>query len=261
MNNTTYAHIEWEKQGTIATLTMNRPKKRNALSPDHMAELLDGLTTIEQDSSIAVVIIRGNGPVFSAGHDLSEMHNQDRQFFRQMFDLCSRLMEKIHAIPQPVIAQVHGIATAAGCQLVASCDLAIAADDARFATPGVKIGLFCTTPMVALSRAIPPKKAMEMLLTGEFILADEALRIGLVNRVVPTSELETATWQLAEQISSYSQLVIGLGKQAFYRQQEMTRSQAYAYAQEVITLNATCADAQEGIGAFLEKRAPVWSNT
>jgi enoyl-CoA hydratase/carnithine racemase len=225
-----------------------------------MAELLACITAIGQDTNIAVVILRGNGTVFSSGHDLGEMRDQDVPFYRKLFALCTQLMEGIHAIPQPVIAQVHGIATAAGCQLVASCDLAVAADDARFATPGVRIGLFCSTPLVALSRTIPPKKALEMLLTGDYISADEALQMGLVNRVVPASDLEAATMQLAERISASSRFVIGLGKQTFYRQQGMSRSQAYAYAQEVMTLNATCADAQEGIEAFLGKRPPVWTN-
>jgi enoyl-CoA hydratase/carnithine racemase len=237
---------------------MNRPERRNALSRAHMEELIACLKAIGQDRDIAVVILKGNGPVFSAGHDLSEMIGQEPAFYRQLFAICAALMETIQTIPQPVIAQVHGIATAAGCQLVATCDLAVAAEEARFATPGVKIGLFCSTPMVALSRAIGRKKAMEMLLTGDLIPASEALATGLVNKVVPAAELEGATRALAEKIAASSQLVVGLGKQAFYRQLEMPQHQAYDYTMEVMSFNATFADAQEGMCAFLEKRHPTW---
>jgi enoyl-CoA hydratase/carnithine racemase len=254
----TYRHILFEQDGALAYVTMNRPAKRNALSIEHMQELTACLRAIAADRAIAVVILRGNGPVFSAGHDLSEMIGQSQEFYQHEFAVCTELMETILAIPQPVIAQVHGIATAAGCQLVATCDLVVAAEEARFATPGVKIGLFCSTPMVALSRAVGRKKAMEMLLTGEFISAREAREAGLVNRVVPAAELAPAARALAEQIAAASPLVLGIGKQAFYRQLDLPLHEAYAYASGVMTANAVLADAQEGMCAFLEKRKPVW---
>jgi enoyl-CoA hydratase/carnithine racemase len=254
----TYEHILYEGDDTIALVTMNRPKKRNALSLDHMQELITCLKVIGEAGEAPVVVLRGNGPGFCAGHDLSEMVGREPAFYRHLFDICCELMETIQSIPQPVIAQVHGIATAAGCQLAAACDLVVASDDARFATPGVKIGLFCSTPMVALSRAVGQKKAMEMLLTGEFVSAGEALAEGLVNKVVPTEELEAETRKLAEKIAEASPLVVGVGKQAFYRQLEMPTEQAYAYTKEVMSFNATFADAQEGICAFLEKRKPEW---
>ena len=254
----TYQHILVAMDGPIATITMNRPERRNALSLVHMEELIDCLKAIGQNHEAAVVVLCGNGPAFCAGHDLSEMIGQEPSFYRHIFAVCCELMEMIQTIPQPVIAQVHGIATAAGCQLVATCDLAVAAEEARFATPGVKIGLFCSTPMVALSRSVGRKKAMEMLLTGDLIPASEALATGLVNKVVPAAELESATRALAEKIAAASPLVVGVGKQAFYRQLEMPQHQAYDYAMEVMSFNATFADAQEGMCAFLEKRHPHW---
>ncbi len=254
----TYEHILYEGDDTVALVTMNRPKKRNALSLDHMQELITCLKTIGESGESPVVILRGNGPAFCAGHDLSEMVGRDPAFYRHLFDVCCELMQTIQSIPQPIIAQVRGIATAAGCQLAATCDLVVASEDARFATPGVKIGLFCSTPMVALSRAIGQKKAMEMLLTGEFISAEEALAEGLVNKVVPAEQLEAETRKLAEKIAEASPLVVGIGKGAFYRQLEMPTEQAYAYTKEVMSFNATFADAQEGICAFLEKREPEW---
>ena len=254
----TYEHILYESDDTLALVTMNRPKKRNALSLDHMQELIDCLKAIGETGEAPVVVLRGSGPAFCAGHDLSEMVGRDPEFYRHLFDVCCELMQTIQAIPQPVIAQVHGVATAAGCQLAATCDLVVASEDARFATPGVKIGLFCSTPMVALSRSVGQKKAMEMLLTGEFISAEEALAEGLVNKVVPAEQLETETRTLAEKIAEASPLVVGVGKQAFYRQLEMPIEQAYAYTREVMSFNATFADAQEGICAFLEKRKPEW---
>src|SRR5215213_3734205 len=254
----TYEHVLYEGDDTVALVSMNRPKKRNALSLDHMRELISCLKAIGEAREISVVILRGEGPAFCAGHDLSEMIGRDPGFYRHIFDVCCELMESIQRIPQPVIAQVHATATAAGCQLVATCDLVVASEDARFATPGVRIGLFCSTPMVALSRAVGQKKAMEMLLTGEFISADEALAEGLVNRVVSAAELETETRSLAEKIAEASPLVVGVGKQAFYRQLEMPTEHAYAYTKEVMSFNATFADAQEGMGAFLEKRKPEW---
>ena len=254
----TYEHILYEGDGAVALITMNRPKKRNALSLDHMRELTSCLKAIGEAREAQVVILRGAGPSFCAGHDLSEMIGRDPAFYRGLFDVCCELMETIQAIPQPVIAQVHGVATAAGCQLAATCDLVVASEDARFATPGVKIGLFCSTPMVAVSRAIGQKKAMEMLLTGDFISAEEALAEGLVNKVVPTENLEAETRALADKIAEASPLVVGVGKGAFYRQLEMPTEQAYAYTKEIMSFNATFADAQEGICAFLEKRKPEW---
>jgi enoyl-CoA hydratase/carnithine racemase len=254
----TYEHIQYESDDTVALITMNRPKRRNALSLDHMQELTSCFKAIGEAGEAQVVVLRSNGPAFCAGHDLSEMLDRTPDFYRHLFDVCCELMETIQAIPQPVIAQVHGVATAAGCQLAATCDLVVAAEDARFATPGVKIGLFCSTPMVALSRSVGQKKAMEMLLTGEFISAEEALAEGLINKVVPAEELEAEARKLAERIAEASPLVVGIGKQAFYRQLEMPTDQAYAYTKEVMSFNATFADAQEGMCAFLEKRKPEW---
>jgi enoyl-CoA hydratase/carnithine racemase len=254
----TYEHILFEKDGPIARITMNRPKKRNALSVAHMQELIGCLKAIGESKAAQIVILGGNGPAFCAGHDLSEMVGRDPEFYRHVFDVCCELMERIQKIPQPVIAEVHGVATAAGCQLAATCDLVVASEDARFATPGVKIGLFCATPMVALSRSVGQKKSMEMLLTGEFISAGEALAEGLVNRVVPAEELESETRALAGKIAEASPLVVGVGKQAFYRQLAMPTEQAYAYTKEIMSFNASFADAQEGICAFLEKRKPEW---
>lgn len=255
----TYKNILFERDANVAYVTMNRPKRRNALSLEHMKELTSCFEAIGESREVAEVILRGAGPAFCAGHDLSEMVGRDPGFYRNLFDACSVLMEKIQAIPQPVIAQVHGVATAAGCQLAATCDLVVASEEARFATPGVRIGLFCSTPMVALSRAVGQKKAMEMLLTGEFISAEEAKVEGLVNKVVSPEYLEAEARSLAEKIAEASPLVVGVGKQAFYRQLEMPTEQAYAYTKEVMSFNATFADAQEGICAFLEKRSPKWA--
>src|SRR6266478_891658 len=247
-----------EQDARLITITMNRPEKRNALSTEMMAELLTAHSSIGKRTDARVVIIAGNGPAFSAGHDLGELSGRDLEFYRYEFDLCAQLMQTIQSIPQPVIARVHGIATAAGCQLAATCDLVVAGESASFATPGVRIGLFCSTPMVALTRAVGRKHAMEMLLTGQPIDAHTAERWGLVNRVVPSAELETETRKLASQISDASDLTIGIGKQAFYGQIDLDQSKAYAYAKEVMSLNAMAADAQEGIGAFLQKRQPRW---
>ena len=254
----THEHILLEMDGPTARLTMNRPKKRNALSLAHMQELIGCLKAIGEGKEAQVVVLSGNGPAFCAGHDLSEMVGRNPEFYRHLFDVCCELMETIQGIPQPVIAKVHGVATAAGCQLAATCDLVVASEEARFATPGVKIGLFCSTPMVALSRSVGQKKAMEMLLTGDFISAEEALAEGLVNRVVPAGELEAEAQKLADKIAEASPLVVGVGKQAFYRQIEMPTGQADAYTKEVMSFNASFADAQEGICAFLEKRKPEW---
>ncbi len=253
-----FTHILFVVKDRIAEITMNRPEKRNALSGEHMQELTDCFRRIGQGREAHVGILKGNGPAFCAGHDLSEFPQQSPAFYRQLFDACTVMMDTIQSIPQPVIAQVHGIATAAGCQLVATCDLAVAAENARFATPGAKIGLFCATPMVAVSRNLPRKKVLEMLLTGEPISAQEALLHGLINRVVSLESLENETRALAQKIAAYSPFTLGLGKQAFYRQLEMSQQQAYAYAKEVMCFNCLAADAQEGICAFLEKRAPRW---
>ena len=254
----TYEYILHEGDDTVALVTMNRPDKRNALSLAHMQEIISCLKATGEAREAQSVILRGAGPAFCAGHDLSEMVGRDPDFYRRLFDVCCELMETIQAVPQPVIAQVHGVATAAGCQLAAACDLIVASEDARFATPGVKIGLFCSTPMVALSRAIGQKKAMEILLTGEFISAEEVLAEGLVNKVVPAEDLEAETRALAEKIAEASPLVVGVGKEAFYRQLEMPTEQAYGYTKEIMSFNATFADAQEGVCTFLEKRKPEW---
>jgi enoyl-CoA hydratase/carnithine racemase len=224
-----------------------------------MLELISCLDDFSKDTSIRAVILAANGKVYSSGHDLSEMVDRNVNDYRRIFDVCTELMTKIQSIPQPVIAQVHGLATAAGCQLVATCDLAIASEQASFATPGVKIGLFCTTPMVALSRAVGRKRAMEMLLTGKLVDADTAADWGLVNRVVPAEQLEAETRRLACQIAEASSFTVALGKQAYYSQIDLDQPKAYAYAKEVMTMNALAEDAQEGISAFLEKRRACWS--
>jgi enoyl-CoA hydratase/carnithine racemase len=224
-----------------------------------MDELVDVLNELRGRRAVRVIVIEGAGAAFSAGHDLGEMVGRDLPFYERLFDSCTELMETIHRVPQPVIAKVHGIATAAGCQLVAACDLAVAAEDARFATPGVKIGLFCSTPMVPLSRAIGRKRALEMLLTGEPISASTALEWGLVNRVVPAAELDTAVAELVAAISRSSPLTVGIGKEAFYEQLELDEHRAYDLTKSVMAMNSLAADAQEGICAFLEKRPPSWT--
>jgi enoyl-CoA hydratase/carnithine racemase len=243
----------------VAWLTMNRPKARNALSIGLMAALDEELAAAGADPAVHVVVIAGAGPAFCAGHDLRELRaNPSRAANEATFDQCAKLMTHIVRLPKPVIARVHGVATAAGCQLVASCDLAVAADNARFATPGVNIGLFCSTPMVALSRNVGRKAAMEMLLTGDLIDAARAREIGLINQVVPDAELDTAVSALAGQIAAKSPYVLAIGKEAFYRQAEMELDAAYRYATETMTRNMLARDAAEGIDAFLEKRAPQW---
>jgi enoyl-CoA hydratase/carnithine racemase len=246
----------------IATLTLNCPAARNALSLALMEALDSALQAVGEDRTIHVVILAANGPAFCAGHDLKEIRsNPTREAYERTFALCSRLMQRIVNLPKPVIAQVHGIATAAGCQLVASADLAIAADTARFATPGVNIGLFCSTPMVALTRAVGRKPAMEMLLTGDLIPADRAQLLGLINRVVPEAQLPAAARAMAAQIALKSPLTVAIGKEAFYRQAEMPLAAAYDYASEVMTRNMLARDAAEGIDAFLSKREPQWTGT
>jgi len=253
-----YGEIQVEMDGAVVTVALNRPDKRNALSLNLMKEMVNCLSTIGQNGKAKVVVLRGNGPAFSAGHDIREMAAGDIQEYRTTFATCMEMMLLLHEIPQPVIARVHGIATAAGCQLVAACDLAVAAADTRFATPGVNIGFFCTTPMVALSRAVGRKKTLEMLFTGEFISAQEALAHGLVNRVVPVAELDATVTDLAKKIAQFSRTVLGLGKQAFYRQIEMAERLAYAYTSEVIAANGVMPVAREGMAAFLAKRKPIW---
>jgi enoyl-CoA hydratase/carnithine racemase len=247
-----------EQHDGIAIVTLNRPSRRNALSLELMTELIGCLDEIGRSAETGAVILAAAGKVFCSGHDLGEMVGQDINGYRHTFELCVELMQKLQSIPQPVIAEVQGVATAAGCQLVASCDLAIASEESAFATPGVKIGLFCTTPMVALTRAIGRKRALEMLMTGEMVPAATAAEWGLVNRVVPASELRAASMQLARKIASASPLIISLGKQAYYTQIDLDQPKAYAYAKEVMSMNAMAADAQEGISAFLEKRPACW---
>lgn len=243
----------------ISNVVINRPDAYNALSIDCMREIIEEFESIRSDSSVKVVILSGSGKGFCAGHDLKELkNNRDRSFYEKTFDICSKLMLSITDLPKPVIAKVHGVATAAGCQLVATCDLAVAADNARFATPGVNIGLFCSTPMVALSRNISSKHAMEMLLTGDLIPAQRAYEIGLVNRVVPADELDNAALDLASKIVSKSPLTLKIGKEAFYTQKEKDLKSAYEYCSRVMVDNMMAMDAKEGINAFLEKREPRW---
>jgi enoyl-CoA hydratase/carnithine racemase len=245
----------------VAFLTLNRPQARNALSVALMTSLQDSLDAIAGDPAVRVVVIAGAGPAFCAGHDLREIRaNPGRAQYEALFTQCSRLMLSILHLPKPVIARVHGVATAAGCQLVASCDLAVAADDARFATPGVNIGLFCSTPMVALSRAVGRKAAMEMLLTGDLVDAARARELGLVNRVLPLARLDDEVARLAAQIAGKSAHVLAIGKEAFYRQAELGVAEAYDYAAEVMTRNMLARDAEEGIDAFIAKRSPVWED-
>ena len=245
-------------EGPVARVVLNRPEKRNALSLGLMDEMTAALREVSGHADTRVIVVEGAGAAFSAGHDLSEMIGRDEEFLRHLFDVCTVMMETIHEAPQPVIAKVHGIATAAGCQLVAACDLAIAADGTRFATPGVKIGLFCSTPMVPVSRAVGRKRAMQMLLTGEPIDAVTALDWGLINHVVPPEELEPAVLTLTDAIIRSSPYTVATGKRAFYDQIDRSEADAYVHTKAVMTENARAHDAQEGMTAFLEKRPPVW---
>jgi len=249
------------EDGPSAVVTLNRAGKRNALSLELMQVLLETLRDVSARTGVRAIVIEGDGPAFSAGHDLGEMIGREVTFFQQLFDTCTELMECIHRLPQPVIAKVEGIATAAGCQLVAACDLAVAADGARFATPGVNIGLFCSTPMVPLSRAIGRKRALEMLLTGRPIDAATALEWGLVNRVVPAERLDEEVSRLVDAIARSSPLTVSIGKEAFYSQIELDEHRAYDLTKGVMTMNASTDDAQEGMSAFLEKRAPEWRSS
>lgn len=248
-----------EDHDGVAVLTMNRPGARNALSRGLMAEMLAALEAVEADQAIRVVVIRGAGPGFCAGHDLKEVRGDaSREAYEALFAECSKLMMRIQTLRQPVIAEVHGIATAAGCQLAATCDLAVADPEARFATPGVNIGLFCSTPMVAVSRAVGRKAAMRMLLTGDMIGAEQAISYGLISHVAEAGQLSEQVMAIASQIAGKSPLTLAIGKEAFYRQAEMSTADAYAYASEVMTRNMLARDAEEGIDAFIEKRDPVW---
>jgi enoyl-CoA hydratase/carnithine racemase len=249
------------EEGPAAFITLNRPDKRNALSLDLIEELLATLRCVSARAGVRAIVLEGAGPAFSAGHDLSEMIDRDVAFFQRLFDACTELMECIHRLPQPVIAKVGGVATAAGCQLVAACDLAVAAEGAQFATPGVKIGLFCSTPMVPVSRAIGRKRALEMLLTGRPVDAATALEWGLVNRVVPEDALDSEVAELVEAIARSSPLTVGIGKEAFYSQIELDEHRAYDLTKAVMIMNARADDAQEGMCAFLEKRPPEWRGT
>jgi enoyl-CoA hydratase/carnithine racemase len=255
-----------ERDKDIAVLLLNRPQARNSLSEALLRALSGALNEIAEDKNIRGVVLAANGPAFCAGHDLKELTGRrsdgdgGRNYFRHIMTTCSAMMQQIVNLPQPVIAAVQGPASAAGCQLVASCDLAIASPSAKFATPGVDIGLFCSTPMVALSRNVPRKHAMEMLLTGEMVSAERAAQIGLINRVVAPGEERKAAVSLAEQIASKSSYVLKIGKQAFYRQAEMSLADAYNYASEVMTQNMMARDAEEGICAFIDKRDPQWED-
>ena len=255
-----------EDRGGIAILTLNRPQARNSLSEALLEALGEAFSAIAHERAVRAVVLGANGPAFSAGHDLKELNahrseaDRGRAYFKHIMGLCSRVMQQIVTLPQPVIASVQATATAAGCQLVASCDLAVASQAAKFATPGVNIGLFCSTPMVALSRNVSRKHAMQMLLTGDLISADEAARIGLVNEVVPAGQERAAAIKLADKIAAKSTAIVKIGKQAFYRQAEMSLADAYDYASQVMVENMLARDAEEGISAFIEKRDPKWQD-
>jgi len=255
-----------ERDGDIAILVLNRPQPRNSLSEALLIALSEAFTEIAADKSVRAVVLAANGPAFCAGHDLKELTSRrsdadgGRAYFRHIMTICSAMMQQIVNLPQPVIAAVQGVASAAGCQLVASCDLAVASSTAKFATPGVDIGLFCSTPMVALSRNVSRKHAMEMLLTGDMVAAEDAAAIGLINRAVAPGEERQAALALAKKIAAKSSYVLKIGKQAFYRQAELGLAEAYAYASEVMTENMMARDAEEGICAFIEKREAKWED-
>ncbi|MGH2819350.1 MAG: enoyl-CoA hydratase [Actinomycetota bacterium] len=253
-----FSNILVKEEQPAARITLNRPEKRNALSLALMREVIEALELLRTRDGIRAVIIEGAGRAFSAGHDLEELVDREPGFYKEIFQVCTDMMESIHRTPQPVVAKVHGVATAAGCQLVASCDLAIAEEGARFATPGVKIGLFCSTPMVPVSRAVGRKRAMEMLLTGDFIDAHTAREWGLINAAAPSDRLEDSVQELIAKISSSSPLTVGIGKEAFYSQIELDEHRAYDLTKSVMSMNSLAGDAQEGICAFLDKRSPHW---
>jgi len=247
-----------ETEGPVAIVTLNRPERRNALSLAMMRELIAAFDQLGGDRNVRAIVLAAAGNVFTSGHDLSEMTGRSVDDYREIFDVCTQLMTRVQSIPQPVIAEVQGIATAAGCQLAATCDLVVASEAARFGTPGVRIGLFCSTPMVALSRAVGRKRAMQMLMTGELIDANTAADWGLVNTVVAPDALRAESLRLACKIAEASGLTVGIGKQAYYAQIDLDQAKAYAYTKEVMAMNSMAADAQEGITAFLQKRAPRW---
>jgi enoyl-CoA hydratase/carnithine racemase len=255
-----YQEILFSVEEPVGFLTLNNPEKINALSLRMVQEIKDALATVSTNEAVKVLIIRANGKHFCAGHYLAEMVDGDAKAYKTIFDQCTEMMQMIHDIPQPVIAQVQGIATAAGCQMVAWCDLAIAEEGAKFATPGVRIGLFCTTPMVAISRAIGRKAAMEMLLTGRYFSAAEAKELGLINRVVPADNLAETTEQLAGEIADASGFVLGIGKQAFYKQIDQPDKKAFEFATHTMVMNNLAEDAQNGIKAFLNKGKVEWRN-
>jgi len=254
--------ILFEKKGNVGWITLNRPKQRNALSLDLMGEMQRQLDIISKDRNIHVLVIRGNGPAFCAGHNINELVGEEYKLdhFRKIFSVCTRMMQTLHRLPQPVMAQVHGVAMAAGCQLVAACDLAIADNKTKFSTPGVKIGLFCSTPMVPLSRVVGRRRALDMLFSGRFVDAQEAERFGLVNKVVEPDMLSKETERWANELSKFSLFTLELGKKAFYKQISLDEESAYKYATEVISKNCLSEDAQEGMKAFLEKRKPKWKD-
>jgi enoyl-CoA hydratase/carnithine racemase len=257
-SQTAYRNLLVTFQDPAARIVLNRPERRNALSLELIEELTAALHELSGQRTVRAVVIEGAGPAFSAGHDLAEMVGAEREFLARLFDACTVMMQAIHELPQPVIAKIHGVATAAGCQLVAACDLAVAAQGTRFATPGVKIGLFCSTPMVPVTRAVGRKRAMQMLLTGEPIDADTALDWGLINRVLPAEQLEAAVVQLVQAIARTSSYTVATGKRAFYDQVDRPEDEAYRHCQAVMTDNALAEDAQEGMSAFLTKRPPTW---
>jgi enoyl-CoA hydratase/carnithine racemase len=254
--------VLFEKKGPLGYFILNRPKQRNALSMELMEKMQKQLNLVAKEKDIRVIVIKGNGPAFCVGHNMKELtgENYDINHFRKIFSVCSEMMQTLHQLPQTVIAQVHGVAMAAGCQLVAACDLAIADNKTKFSTPGVKIGLFCSTPMVPLSRIIGRRRALEMLLTGRFITAQEAEKFGLINKVVEPDKLAEETESWAMEIANYSQFTLEFGKKAFYKQIEQDEASAYNYAKEAIALNCLTEDAQEGMKAFLEKRKPKWKD-
>ncbi|MBW2260077.1 MAG: enoyl-CoA hydratase [Deltaproteobacteria bacterium] len=253
-----YEYLKFASEGPVGIITLNRPEKRNALSLELLQELSALLTAIRSGEDVRVVIIKGEGKVFCSGHDISQLVNHEVTYYNAIFETCVDVMEEIQRLPQPVIAQVHGVATAAGCQLVAACDLAVAEEGTLFGTPGVKIGLFCTTPAVPLVRAIGRKRALDMLFTGRMISAHEAEQYGLINKVVSVDQLATETMALAEAIAQSSPLTLSIGKKAFYTQVNLADTEAYDHAKEVIVNNLLAEDAKEGLSAFLEKRKPTW---
>jgi len=255
-----YTSIAIAAEPPVGRMTLTRPERRNALSLEAMVEIESGLEELAATDGVQVIVIGAEGPAFSAGHDIGEMVERDAEFYADLFAQCTRMMRTIRSTPQPVIARVQGLATAAGCQLVASCDLVVAEEGSRFATPGVRIGLFCSTPLVPISRAVGQKRALEMLFTGEPISAETAREWGLVNRIAPTGHLDETVDALVAQITRWSPAVIGIGKDAFYRQEGLDEVNAYAVTQPIMAANAATADAQEGFAAFLEKRAPTWSH-